>query len=110
MPTGGPRSRPRLFRRDREERAVVAGTAAAAVAEVESALAVPTDPVAAAFFDVDNTMMRGASIYYFARGLAARDFFSARDLVAFGWRQVKFRVGGRESHGDIASARESALA
>jgi HAD superfamily hydrolase (TIGR01490 family) len=77
---------------------------------VESALSVPVDPVAAAFFDVDNTMMRGASIYYFARGLASRHFFSTRDLATFGWRQVKFRVGGRESHGDMTQARESALA
>ena len=29
------------------------------------------DPSAAAFFDVDNTLIRGASIYHFARGLAA---------------------------------------
>jgi hypothetical protein len=41
---------------------VSAGQAAAAAAEVEDALAVPIDPVAAAFFDVDNTVMRGASI------------------------------------------------
>jgi HAD superfamily hydrolase (TIGR01490 family) len=70
----------------------------------------PADATAAAFFDVDNTMMRGASIYYFARGLAARHFFSTRDLASFGWQQVKFRVGGRESHGDMTQARESALA
>jgi HAD superfamily hydrolase (TIGR01490 family) len=92
------------------DRAALAGAAAAAAAEVESALTVPVDPNAAAFFDVDNTMMRGASIYYFARGLAARHFFSARDLAAFAWQQAKFRVGGREDHGDMTQARESALA
>jgi HAD superfamily hydrolase (TIGR01490 family) len=92
------------------DRAALAGAASAAAAEVESALAVPVDPHAAAFFDVDNTMMRGASIYYFARGLAARHFFSARDLAAFAWQQTKFRVGGREDHGDMTQARESALA
>jgi len=92
------------------DRAELAGAASAAATEVENALQVPIDPAAAAFFDVDNTMMRGASIYYFARGLAARHFFSTRDLALFGWRQVKFRVGGRESHGDMTQARESALA
>ena len=34
-------------------------------------------PTAAAFFDVDNTVMRGASIFVLARGLWRRDFFGA---------------------------------
>ena len=53
---------------DAPKREVLAGWAAA---ELESALTVPADPGAAAFFDVDNTMMQGASIYWLARGLAA---------------------------------------
>ena len=67
------------------------------------------DPSAAAFFDVDNTMMIGASIYHFAKGLAARDFFSWRDLTGFATRQVRLRVRG-EVAGDLHSTRESALA
>ncbi len=67
------------------------------------------DPTAAAFFDVDNTMMIGASIYHFAKGLAARDFFTWRDLTTFAARQVRLRIRG-ESHGDMHSTRESALA
>lgn len=63
----------------------------------------------AAFFDVDNTMMVGASIYYLAKGLAARKFFSARDLFRFAGRQVRFRLSG-ESRGDMHSTRDSALA
>ncbi len=69
----------------------------------------PLDPSAAAFFDVDNTMMVGASIYHFARGLAARNFFSWRDLARFTARQARLRVRG-ESHQDMHSSRESALA
>src|SRR5262244_258831 len=61
--------------------------AAAAVAEVELAPPVP-DPSAGAFFDVDNTLMRGASIYHFARGLAARKMFGPRDLARMTWGQV----------------------
>ena len=95
---------------NRAERAVVAGAASAAAAEVEAALEVPPDPSAAAFFDVDNTMMMGASIFHFARGLAARKYFTWRDLAAFGWQQVKFRAGGKENHDDIHAAREGALA
>jgi HAD superfamily hydrolase (TIGR01490 family) len=70
---------------------------------------VPPDPHAAAFFDVDNTMMIGASIFHFAKGMAARDFFSWRDLVSFTARQVRLRVRG-EHHNDMHTTRESALA
>ena len=57
----------------------------------------PPDLTAAAFFDVDNTMMQGASIFHFARGLAARKFFTTSDMLDFVWQQVKFRIGGREN-------------
>ncbi len=67
------------------------------------------DSSAAAFFDVDNTMIIGASSYHFAKGLAARHFFSWTDLVRFGARQARLRLRG-ESSGDIHSTRESALA
>ncbi|GAB2471572.1 HAD family hydrolase [Jatrophihabitans fulvus] len=70
---------------------------------------IPFDVTAAAFFDVDNTMMVGASIFHFARGLAARNFFSWRDLVRFTARQARLRLRG-ESHDDMHSSRESALA
>jgi hypothetical protein len=50
-------------------RSMMAGEAAASSAEVEASLSTPPDPQAAAFFDVDNTVMQGASIFYFARGL-----------------------------------------
>jgi HAD superfamily hydrolase (TIGR01490 family) len=91
-------------------RAVLAGAAAAAAAEVEASLQMPADPTAAAFFDVDNTMMMGASIYHFARGLAARRFFTWRDLADFAWKQVVFRVGGGERMSHMAEAKEAALA
>ncbi|WP_083948156.1 HAD family hydrolase [Thermobifida cellulosilytica] len=64
----------------------------------------------AAFFDVDNTLMRGASIYHFARGLAARNLFTTRDLIRFGWGQILFRISGLERHHHINAAREAALA
>src|SRR5918999_596259 len=88
---------------------VVAGAAAAAVATPDDDLPEP-DPTAAAFFDVDNTMMRGASIYYFARGLAARKLFTMRDLAAFAWGQAAFRLRGAENTEHISTAREAALA
>jgi HAD superfamily hydrolase (TIGR01490 family) len=92
----------------RRERAALAGAASAAVATVTQAPPVP-DPSAGAFFDVDNTLMRGASIYYFARGLAARKMFGPRDLARMAWGQVYFRVRGAENTGHIDAAREAAL-
>ena len=85
----------------------VAGWAAA---EVEAALTPPADPTAAAFFDVDNTMMQGASIYYFARGLAARKYFTTGDLIRFALQQMRFRVLASEHAGDVSQAKEAALA
>jgi HAD superfamily hydrolase (TIGR01490 family) len=67
------------------------------------------DPSAAAFFDVDNTMMIGASIFHFAKGMAARKLFSWRDLATFTLRQARLRVRG-ESSTDMHNTRESALA
>lgn len=96
-------------RRSHLDYARLAGAAAAAAAEVEAALAVPPDSTAAAFFDVDNTVVRGASIFYLARGLARRNLFTTRDILSFAWKQVKFRVGGAEDMGDVHSARELAL-
>lgn len=85
-----------------------AGAAAAAAAELNDVQPEP-DPHAAAFFDVDNTMLRGASIYYFAKGLASRKFFTMRDLASFIWVQASFRVRGTENADHISSAREAAL-
>ncbi|HZC71498.1 MAG TPA: HAD-IB family hydrolase [Jatrophihabitans sp.] len=67
------------------------------------------DATAAAFFDVDNTMMVGASIFHFAKGLAARDFFSWRDLTRFTARQLRLRLHG-EKHSHMHSSRDLALA
>lgn len=91
------------------ERAIVAGNAAASAAAI-APVRHACDPAAAAFFDVDNTIMRGASIYHFARGLAARKFFRTRDLARFAWGQVSFRVSGMENAEHIAAARQAALA
>jgi len=88
---------------------VPASSVGSAAYEVEQALIVPANPRAAAFFDVDNTMVIGASIYHFAKGLAARKYFSTADLRRFLWQQVKFRAGG-EGPDNISKARESALA
>jgi HAD superfamily hydrolase (TIGR01490 family) len=82
------------------------GVADDAAGQVLSAL----DPSAAAFFDVDNTLLRGASIYHFARGLAARKLFGPTDLARITLSQIAFRLRGVEDPGHIDTAREAALA
>ncbi|RJQ78063.1 HAD-IB family hydrolase [Pseudonocardiaceae bacterium YIM PH 21723] len=68
-----------------------------------------SDLTAAAFFDCDNTMMMGSSIFHVARGMAARNFFTTSDLLGFAWQQLKFRIGGKEYASDVQSGREQAL-
>ncbi len=63
----------------------------------------------AAFFDVDNTIMRGASMFHFAVGLARRQYFSGREILGFGVKQLKFVMSGSEDLEDMASATEAAL-
>lgn len=105
---------------EEEVRANLAGEASAdaalALHDAELALyedpaepLIPRDLTAAAFFDVDNTMVQGASIVHFARGLAARKYFKTSDLADMAWKQVKFRITGKESHSDMASGKEKAL-
>ena len=87
----------------------MAGEAAAAAAEVESALLTPSDLSAAAFFDVDNTVMQGASIFHLARGLYRREFFTTREIAGAAWKQAYFRIVGVEDPEHVAEARNSAL-
>ncbi|HLN77392.1 MAG TPA: HAD-IB family hydrolase [Nocardioidaceae bacterium] len=94
---------------DLRSRSVLAGEAAASAAEVESALATPPDPTAAAFFDVDNTIMQGASIFHLAKGLHRRKFFTTRDILGAAWKQAYFRIVGVEDPEHVAEARASAL-
>jgi len=99
---------------DQATAAEIAGAASAEVAyqavhEDEPPLAPGADLTAAAFFDVDNTMMQGASIFHFARGLVSRNFFTTNDLVRFAMLQVKFRISGEDAE-DIGRSREGALA
>nr|WP_228073376.1 HAD-IB family hydrolase [Corynebacterium sp. ED61] len=70
---------------------------------------IPQDAGAAAFFDVDNTLIKGASILLFARGLVRRRFFGVGEVLGFIWKQLKFRMSG-ENQGDIDQGREQALA
>jgi HAD superfamily hydrolase (TIGR01490 family) len=75
---------------------------------LEDALAVHPEPGVAAFFDVDNTVMRGASIWHLARGLWKRDFFTVRDVTAMAWKQARYAALG-ESLEHVDQIRDQAL-
>jgi len=63
----------------------------------------------AAFFDVDNTLMHGASGYWLARALAKHGVLSGRNLLSFAWKQARFKFQGAENHGHISKVKSSAL-
>ncbi|MEU6480805.1 HAD-IB family hydrolase [Streptomyces sp. NPDC047017] len=78
-------------------------------AEREPEFPVPGDDRAAAFFDLDNTVMQGAALFHFGRGLYKRKFFETRDLARFAWQQAWFRLAGVEDPEHMQDARDSAL-
>jgi HAD superfamily hydrolase (TIGR01490 family) len=69
---------------------------------------VPDDPTAAAFFDVDNTIMRGASLFYVGVGLYRRGFFGTADVTRMAWAQTQFLLGA-ENLEHMQEARSFAL-
>jgi HAD superfamily hydrolase (TIGR01490 family) len=76
---------------------------------VEAATASRSVPSVAAFFDVDNTVLRGASIFHLARGLHRRGLVTTRDIVSAAWSHACFRLLGVEDLDTVANARASAL-
>lgn len=67
------------------------------------------DVHAAAFFDLDNTVIRGASLFDLAKGLYRRGFFPTRVILRALWIQVYFRVAGHENASHIEDARSASL-
>lgn len=61
----------------------------------------------AAFFDVDNTMMQGASLFHVARKMYQKRAFTLRDAAGFAWKQAKFIMRG-ENMDDVHSVQDSA--
>lgn len=59
---------------------------------------------------MDNTLVHGSSLVHFARGLAARKYFTYGDLGRFAYAQAKFQLTGRENSDDVAAGRRKALA
>lgn len=78
-----------------------AGRAAAAVhhhiARDDAHAAASADAArTAAFFDLDNTIIRGASAFHLAVGLRRRGFFGTRDLLVFAIHQARYLMYGED--------------
>ena len=63
---------------------------------------------AAAFFDLDKTLIPGSSLFLLARGLYERDMFRVRDIMQFAFGQAVYRLGGERRRG-MDMSRESTL-
>ncbi|WP_077489064.1 HAD family hydrolase [Sinomonas mesophila] len=68
----------------------------------------PERPAEAAFFDVDNTLMKGASLFHVARTMYARGAFSLRDAAGFAWKHAAFILRG-ENLSDVHAIQAAAL-
>lgn len=53
-------------------------------------------PKRAAFFDVDNTLVRGSTLYFLGRGMYQRGFFTKADISRFVVANLRFRMTGTE--------------
>lgn len=63
---------------------------------------------AAAFFDVDNTMVNGTSLIQLGKGLFRRGYFDAKIVGRAVWLEASFRFSG-EKHNHIDEVRNSLL-
>ena len=63
----------------------------------------------AAFFDLDNTVIRGSSLFHFARRLTGNGFLSRRDLVRFAMREFRYVWSKTESKSTTSFVSNRAL-
>ena len=62
----------------------------------------------AAFFDVDNTLIKGSTIFFLSRGMYQRGFFSKREVSAFMLANLRYRLTGKENPEEINKFRDAA--
>lgn len=62
----------------------------------------------AAFFDVDNTLIRGSTIYFLGRGMYQRGFFTKADISRFVLANLRFRLTGSEKADEIERFKNAA--
>ena len=65
-------------------------------------------PTRAAFFDVDNTLVRGSTLYFLGRGMYQRGYFTKADISRFAVANLRFRMTGMEKKDVIQRFQKSA--
>jgi len=61
-----------------------------------------------AFFDVDNTLLRGSSFFFLTKGMYQRGFFTKKDISNFVVAHLRYRLSGVESTEEIAKVQNAA--
>ncbi len=61
-----------------------------------------------AFFDVDNTLMRGSSLFFLSKGMYQRGFFTKKDISNFVMANLRYRLSGVENKEEIAKIQGAA--
>ena len=64
----------------------------------------PASTGGAAFFDVDNTLIRGSSLYQLGLGLHARGVVSTMDILRFGRRHLGYALGRSGQKRNVTAA------
>jgi HAD superfamily hydrolase (TIGR01490 family) len=64
---------------------------------VTSSASAPPPKKLAAFFDVDNTIIRGASAFHIARGLHRRGYLRNTTILRYGWQSLKYVLFGERA-------------
>ena len=63
----------------------------------------------AAFFDLDNTLMKGSSLFHLAKGLRKHGFFTKGEIRFFVRKHLKYIVLGKEVIRDLNAIKDIAL-
>ena len=61
-----------------------------------------------AFFDVDNTLLKGSTLFFLGRGMYQRGFFTKKDISAFVLANIRYRLTGKENKEEIIRFQNSA--
>ena len=68
----------------------------------------PVKKIEAAFFDVDNTILRGSSSFLFGQAAYKRKFFTRTQMWNFAWHQMRFIAKG-ENNNTMNAIKDRAL-
>ena len=65
-------------------------------------------PNRVAFFDVDNTLIRGSTLFFLGKGMYKRGYFTKSDLSRFAFANLRFRLTGKEKQDEIKRFQDAA--